>query len=371
MSAVPNYQDVENFKMVQAQWNTFQARTTIDSFVEQRVNVRKMGETALLLTESQMVLSDRSWQNVIFGVRKAFQGLQHVYPELLQEAVYRNIVTFTAAIHHHREKVRAEALAQQASTVAPVDTEATTTGVGPGGEYDGDIEMSVTVTSARDVLNVVSTLLKNMVIDTGAVATSRPVSEGPVTRSRKGKDNAKANKAKKTKAEKAAVKDGKRAEPRTEVKDEGSGKQRPKKRTRQETPEEDDLDASDDDARVVIDFRPSKEHHQVLARARQVVDQGHPMSHTKQALARMLIGHRAELEELSHTISFLLKRRDATMEEVNRLNNLMNDPAPDGGSSEANITATPDVVELDKGDKDEVEIIAAPPIDVDDGFVSA
>jgi hypothetical protein len=71
-----------------------------------------------------------------------------------------------------------------------------------------------TALSVRDILNGVSSLLKNMVIDSGATAsatvsgpvTSRLLSEGPITRSRKEKENTKVPRVKRTKAEKAAIK---------------------------------------------------------------------------------------------------------------------------------------------------------------------
>lgn len=46
--------------------------------------------------------------------------MQHVYPELLDEQLYRDISTLTGSIHRHREKVKADILAANPGLPIPV-----------------------------------------------------------------------------------------------------------------------------------------------------------------------------------------------------------------------------------------------------------
>jgi hypothetical protein len=85
----------------------------------------------------------------------------------------------------------------------------------------------------------------------------------------------------------------------------------------------------------------------------------------------MLLNYRAELEEISHTVSFLLKRRDATMDEVTRLNGLMNEAALEGGSDEAATASATEVHDQDDNDKEEVAPADVPLPEVEDDFISA
>lgn len=60
------------------------------------------------MTATGLLLEDHPTQDLVFKLRKAFQGLQDTYPELLDEALYRNIVILTGAVHRHRQQVKDE-----------------------------------------------------------------------------------------------------------------------------------------------------------------------------------------------------------------------------------------------------------------------
>ena len=55
----------------------------------------------------------------MFKIRKGFQNMQNVYPELLEEQLYRDISTLTGSIHRHREKIKADILAATAGLPTP------------------------------------------------------------------------------------------------------------------------------------------------------------------------------------------------------------------------------------------------------------
>lgn len=111
------------------------------------------------------------------------------------------------------------------------------------------------------------------------------------------------------------------------------------------------------ESKVVIDFGTSKESATILTQAAHAMEEDQPQAHSKQVITRMLYNHRTDLEEINHSICFLMRRRSVTLTEIQRLVGLI---------------PLCDIEDVPRCLQDELNLCpGAPSEEAEDGFISA
>ena len=73
------------------------------------------------------------------------------------------------------------------------------------------------------------------------------------------------------------------------------------------------------DGKVTIDFTPTKADATILTQAAYAMEEQQAKAHSKHVVARLLYQHRAELEEIQHSVNFLMRRCSVTLTEIQHL----------------------------------------------------